>query len=196
MLSDTKLPANSYEATGSIAGSFVSDNIEDYYSDPLELGYKPFVKFDHDFIGAEDLKKRMDQPHRRKVTFAWNGDDISKTYSGLFTPGADVYKFFDIPIANYGSSSFDKVVDKNGKVVGLSMFSGYSTNERQALSLGVVDPDIEEGDVLTLTWGEPGGTKKLTSESHKPLDVRVKVAPVPYARDAREGYAEGWRTKK
>ena len=190
------LPANSYEATGSIAGSFVSDNIEDYYSDPLELGYKPFVKFDHDFIGAEDLKKRMDQPHRRKVTFAWNGDDISKTYSGLFTPGADVYKFFDIPIANYGSSSFDKVVDKNGKVVGLSMFSGYSTNERQALSLGVVDPDIEEGDVLTLTWGEPGGTKKLTSESHKPLDVRVKVAPVPYARDAREGYAEGWRTKK
>ena len=190
------LPAGGYEATGSIAGSFVSNNIEDYYSDPLELGYGPFVKFDHDFIGADDLKKRMDQPHRRKVTFAWNGDDIAKTYSGLFTPGADVYKFFDIPIANYGSSSFDKVVDKNGKVVGLSMFSGYSTNERQALSLGVVDPNIEEGEVLTLVWGEPGGTRKLTSENHKPLDVRVKVAPVPYARDARETYAEGWRTRQ
>ena len=26
------LPANGYEATGSIGGSFVSDNIEDYYS--------------------------------------------------------------------------------------------------------------------------------------------------------------------
>jgi len=190
------LPAGGYEATGSIAGSFVSNNIEDYYSDPLELGYGPFVKYDHDFIGADDLKKREGQPRRRKVTFAWNGEDISKTYSGLFTPGADVYKFFDIPIANYGSSSFDKVVDKNGKVVGLSMFSGYSTNERQALSLGVVDPDIQEGDVLTLVWGEPGGTKKLTSEDHKPLEVRVKVAPVPYARDARESYAEGWRTKK
>ncbi|HEX4096790.1 MAG TPA: aminomethyl transferase family protein, partial [Caulobacteraceae bacterium] len=190
------LPAGGYEATGSIAGSYISNNIEDYYSDPLELGYRPFVKFDHDFIGADDLKKRMDQPHRRKVTFAWNGEDIAKTYDGLFTPGADVYKFFDIPIANYGSSSFDKVVDKNGKVVGLSMFSGYSSNERQALSLGVVDPNIEEGEVLTLVWGEPGGTKKLTSEAHKPLDVRVKVAPVPFARDARETYADGWRTKQ
>jgi vanillate/3-O-methylgallate O-demethylase len=50
--------------------------------------------------------------------------------------------------------------------------------------------------VLTLTWGEPGGTRKLTSEQHKPLDVRVKVSPVPYARDARESYAAGWRTKQ
>jgi vanillate/3-O-methylgallate O-demethylase len=190
------LPAGGYEATGSIAGSFVSNNIEDYYSDPYELGYGPFVKFDHDFIGADDLKKREGQVRRRKVTFAWNGDDIAKSYTGLFTPGADVYKFFDLPIANYGSSSFDKVVDKNGKVVGLSMFGGYSTNERQALSLGVVDADIQEGEVLTLTWGEPGGTKKLTSESHKPLEVRVKVSPVPYARDARQSYAEGWRTRQ
>ena len=33
------LPAASYEATGSIGGSFVSDNIEDYYVTPYELGY-------------------------------------------------------------------------------------------------------------------------------------------------------------
>jgi vanillate/3-O-methylgallate O-demethylase len=76
------------------------------------------------------------------------------------------------------------------------MFSGYSANERQALSLGVVDPDIQDGDVLTLVWGEPGGTKKLTSEAQAPLEVRGKVSPVPFARDARETYAEGWRTKK
>ena len=52
------LPATSYEATGSIGGSFVSKNIEDYYVTPYEMGYGPFVKFDHDFIGkrsaAED----------------------------------------------------------------------------------------------------------------------------------------------
>src|SRR6185503_13855846 len=189
------LPAAGYEATGSIAGSFVSDSIEDYYSNPYELGYGPFVKFDHDFIGADALKAMEGKKHRRKVTFAWNGEDIAKTYDCLFEPGREIYKFFDIPIGNYGSASFDAVM-KNGKVVGLSMFSGYSANERQALSLGVVDPDIEEGDVLTLLWGEPGGTKKLTSEAHKPLEVRVKVAPVPYARDARESYAEGWRTKR
>ena len=49
------LPAGGYEATGSIAGSYESPNIEDYYNTPYELGYGPFVKFDHDFIGADDL---------------------------------------------------------------------------------------------------------------------------------------------
>ena len=83
------------------------------------------------------------------------------------------------------------------KVVGFSMFGGYSYNERSALSLGVVDPSINVGDVLTLVWGEEGGgTKKTTVERHKQLDVRVKVAPVPYARDVREGYHEGWRTRQ
>ena len=190
------LPANSYEATGSIAGSFVSDNIEDYYTTPYELGYGPFVKFDHDFIGREALEAMQGKQHRRKVTFAWNADDVAKTYASLFQPGVDVYKFLDLPIGNYGSSSFDSVT-KNGKVVGLSMFSGYSTNERQVLSLGTVDADIQEGDVLTLVWGEPnGGTKKPTVERHKQLEIRVKVAPVPYARDARETYAQGWRTRQ
>ena len=53
------LPAGGYEATGSIGGSFVSDNIEDYYLTPYELGYGPFVKFDHDFIGREALEKMV-----------------------------------------------------------------------------------------------------------------------------------------
>jgi vanillate/3-O-methylgallate O-demethylase len=51
--------------------------------------------------------------------------------------------------------------------------------------------------VLTLVWGEEGGgTRKTTVERHKQLDVRVKVSPVPYARDVREGYHEGWRTRQ
>ena len=33
------LGADSYEATNAMAGSFVSDNIEDYYLNPWELGY-------------------------------------------------------------------------------------------------------------------------------------------------------------
>src|SRR2546430_1050882 len=99
-----------------------------------------FSNFHPTLSGAAARKKMKGRPHRRKVTFAWHADDIAKPYTGLFQPGADVYKFFDLPIANYGSSSFDKVVDEKGNVKGLSMFGGYSTNERQALSLGVVDP--------------------------------------------------------
>ena len=189
------LPAAGYEGTGSIGGSFVSENIEDYYLTPYELGYGPFVKFDHDFAGREVLEKKAQQPHRKKVTFEWHGEDLAKIYASLFVPGQEPYKFFDLPIANYASSSFDKV-SKGGKTVGFSMFGGYSYNERCGLSLGVVDPDINFGDVLTLLWGEEnGGTKKTTVERHRQLEVRVKVSPVPYARSARESYHDGWRSR-
>ncbi len=190
------LPAAGYEATGSIGGSFVSSNIEDYYLTPYELGYGPFVKFDHDFIGREALEKKAQEPQRKKVTFAWNAEDVSKIYASLFTPGEDHYKFLDLPLSNYASSSYDKVT-MGGNVVGFSMFTGFSYNERTVLSLGMVDPNINIGDVLTLTWGEEGGgTRKTTVEPHKQLDVRVRVAPVPYAQDAREGYQAGWRTRQ
>jgi hypothetical protein len=113
------LPANGYEATGSIAGSFVSDNIEDYYVNPYELGYGPFVKFDHDFIGSDALKKIADKPHRKKVTFAWHADDMAKIYASLFQPGQDHYKFFDLPNANYASSSFrqDREERQDGRLL-------------------------------------------------------------------------------
>jgi vanillate/3-O-methylgallate O-demethylase len=188
------LPATSYEATGSIGGSFVSPRIEDYYVTPYDLGYGPFVKFDHDFVGREAIERFAKVPHRKKVTFQWNGDDLAKIYASLFVPGSENYKFFDLPIANYASSSYDKVTMKD-EVVGISMFGGYSYNERSGLSLGVVDPRISIGDVLTLVWGEEnGGTRKTTVERHKQLEVRVKVSPAPYARNAREAYHQGWRT--
>jgi len=190
------LPATGYEGSGSIGGSFVSANIEDYYMTPYALGYGPFVKFDHDFAGRDAVEKMANQPHRKKVTFEWNGEDLAKTYASLFVPGEYHYKFFDIPIANYASSSYDNVM-MGSRTVGYSMFGGYSYNERSGLSLGVVDPDINEGDVLTLVWGEEGGgTKKTTVERHKQLNVRVKVSPVPYARDVRESYHQGWRTRQ
>jgi len=190
------LPAGGYEGTASIGGSFVADNIEAYYMTPYELGYGSFVKFDHDFIGREALEKQAKAPQRKKVTFAWNAEDIGKVFASLFAPGVEPYKFFDLPLANYASSSYDKIM-MGAKTVGLSMFGGYSHNERTALSLGVVDANINVGDVLTLLWGEEGGgSGKPTVERHKQLEVRVKVAPVPYARDAREAYHQGWRTRQ
>jgi vanillate/3-O-methylgallate O-demethylase len=188
------LPATGYEATGSIGGSFDSRNIEDYYLTPYDLGYGPFVKFDHDFIGATALKKISEQPHRKKVTFVWHGEDMTKIYASLFAE-SESYKFFDLPIANYASSSFDKVL-RGSQLVGLSMFAGYSVNERAALSLGVVDPSVQLGDELLLVWGEEGGgTQKTTVERHKQTQVRVRVEAAPYSRDAREGYHQGWRTQ-
>jgi vanillate/3-O-methylgallate O-demethylase len=190
------LPAASYEGSGSVGGSFYSDNIEDYYMTPYELGYGPFVKFDHDFIGREALEKIADQPHRKKVTFAWNAEDVTDVFASMLVPGADHYKYIDWPLSNYTSASYDRITHA-GKNVGFSMFAGYSYNERAMLSLGVVDPDIEIGSELVLTWGEEGGgSAKTTVERHKQKEIRVVVSPVPYSAVARETYAEGWRTVK
>jgi len=182
------LPANGYEATGSIGGSFVSADIEDYYLTPYELGYGSFVKFDHDFIGREALEKKSKDALRKKVTFVWNGEDVTRIFASQFTPGAERYKYIDLPLSNYSSSSYDKVM-KGGKTVGFSMFSGISYNEQTMLSLGVVDPDVQVGDSLTLVWGEEGGgTRKTTVERHKQTEIRVTVGPVPYGQMARETY--------
>lgn len=191
------LPAAGYEGTASIGGSFVSNRIEDYYTTPYELGYGPFVKFDHDFVGREALEQMVKdgRPQRKKVTFEWNGEDLGKVTSSLYDRDELPYKYYDLPNANYASSSFD-AVRRGGKTVGLSMFTGYSYNERCGLSLGVVDADVNVGDQLTLVWGEEnGGTRKSTVEPHRQCEVRVKVAPTPYSREVREGYHDGWRSK-
>ena len=189
------LGADSYEATNALAGSFVSDDIEDYYTNPWELGYGPFVKFDHDFIGRDALAEVDADSQRHKVTLAWDGEDMAKIFASLFDVEGDSYQFFDIPIANYGSSSFDSVLDPDGNVIGYSMFSGYSANEKRALSLATINPNVEIGSEVTVVWGEPdGGSRKTTVEPHKQLHVRAVVSPLPYSVTARTEYAEGWRT--
>jgi vanillate/3-O-methylgallate O-demethylase len=190
------LPAEGYEGTASIGGSYVSKRIEDYYLTPYELGYGPFVRFDHDFIGRQALEKmeREARPQRKKVTFEWNSEDLGKILSSICDRNTTPCKFYDLPNANYASSSFD-AVKLGDETVGLSMFTGYSYNERCGLSLGVVNADVKIGDQLSLLWGEEnGGTRKPTVEPHRQCEVRVKVAPTPYSREVREGYHEGWRT--
>jgi vanillate/3-O-methylgallate O-demethylase len=189
------LGADSYEATNALAGSFVSDDIEDYYTNPWQLGYGPFVKFDHDFIGRDALAEIDADSQRHKVTLAWDGEDMAKVFASLFDVEGDSYQFFDLPIANYGSSNFDSVLDPDGNVIGYSMFSGYSANEKRALSLATINPNVEMGSEVTVVWGEPGGgSRKTTVQPHKQIHVRAVVSPVPYSVTARTEYAEGWRT--
>jgi vanillate/3-O-methylgallate O-demethylase len=189
------LPGTSYEANAGLGGSFVSSKIEDYYTTPWELGYASFTRYDHDFIGKEALQAMEGKVHRKKVTFAWNDQDVVKILQSMFAPEGENYKFIDLPLSNYASSSFDSVMS-GGKAVGVSMFSGYSWNERKMLSLGFVEDEYAKpGTELTLLWGEEGGgTRKTTVERHKQTELRVTVGPTPYARQARETYHKGWRT--
>jgi vanillate/3-O-methylgallate O-demethylase len=188
------LPADWYEATGSLGGSFYSDDIEDYYLTPHELGYWPFVKFDHDFVGREALEEMGEEPRRRKVTLAWNGEDVADAIGTLFRRG-DAAKYIDFPLSNYATWPYDRVL-KDGEMVGVSSFSGYSYNERSYLSLAMIDPEIELGSEVTLVWGEEGGgSSKPVVERHVQTELRAIVSPAPYSEMARTTYAEGWRTK-
>ena len=188
------LGADSYEAAGSIGGSYVSDEISDYYVNPFELGYGFYIGWKKDdFIGKDALMKMKGGPNRKKVTFEWNKEDVLKIIASGLEQGTP-FKWIDFPQPNYASSSADMVM-QGDKMMGMSMFNGYSWNERCFLSLGVVDQSVEVGDVLTMKWGEPEQTGKTSTESHKQTEIRVRVSDTPYAKDARENYADSWRTK-
>jgi vanillate/3-O-methylgallate O-demethylase len=84
------------------------------------------------------------------------------------------------------------VLDPGGSMVGFSMFSGYSANERRTLSLATIDHRIEIGTEVQLIWGEPGGGSSKTSvEPHDQIAVRAIVSPVPHSATARLEYHQG-----
>ncbi len=190
------LGADSYEATASIGGSFVSDNIEDYYLTPWDLGYGLFVKFDHDFIGREALEKKAVNPPRKKVTLALESEDVTRVVSSMFQKG-DKAKFIDYPSAVYSMHPFDKV-SIDGKTVGVSTWIGYSSNEGKMLTLAILDNEhAKPGTKVNLLWGEEnGGTRKPTVERHVQTEIRAIVSPVPYAEAARDSYADSWRSRQ
>ena len=151
------LPAAGYEGTGSLGGSYYSDNIEDYYLTPYELGYGPHRQVRPRLRRAGGAREdgRRTRP-AQKVTLAWNGEDVARAMGTMFQEEGRA-KYIDLPLSNYSTWPNDKVL-KDGKMVGVSTFSGYSSNESSMLSLAMVDIEQSEpGTEVTLVWGEEGG---------------------------------------
>ncbi len=182
------LPASGYEGSASIGGSFVSDDIEDYYFTPWDLGYGGFVRFDHDFIGRDALEEMADDSPRTKVTLVLEPSDVLKAVGSQLEPGERA-KFIEYPSAVYSMHPYDAVLAA-GQPIGISTWIGYSSNERKMLTLAVLDKrHAEPGTEVTLLWGEPdGGTAKPAVEPHRQVELKATVAPVPFSRVAREGY--------
>src|SRR5688572_8624082 len=183
------LTEKSYEAMASLGGSYDSSDISDYYLTPYDLGYGPFVKFDHEFIGRAALERIAPNPQRTKVTLVWDGDDVERTLGTLFKGEGRIAKYIDLPLANYATLPYDKVI-KGGKTVGLSTYTGYNFNERAMLSLAMVENAYSEpGTEVTVVWGErDGGTTKPTVEPHLQVEIRATVQPVPISEVARVSY--------
>jgi len=86
----------------------------------------------------------------------------------------------------------------DGRLVGLSTWIGYSSNEGSMLTLAVMDEQYATpGTRVSLLWGEEGGgSLKPTVEKHVQTEISAVVSPVPYSAVARDSYAEGWRTRR
>ena len=80
-------------------------------------------------------------------------------------------------------------IEANGKVVGLSTWTGYSANERAILSLGTIDAEhAAPGTEVILVWGEDQRSSKAQVEDHVPCKIRATVMPAPLVEKARTVY--------
>jgi glycine cleavage system aminomethyltransferase T len=183
------LPADGYEGSASIGGSFSSNDIEDYYFTPWDLGYGHLIKFDHDFIGRDALAEMATAEHRTKVTLALDDENVARTIGTMFQKTGRA-KFIDWPSAVYAMHPFDRVA-MDGETVGISTWIGYSANEGKMLTLAVLDDGYAEpGTEVTFVWGEEGGgSAKPTVEPHVQAEMRAVVSPVPYVEAVRRSYA-------
>jgi glycine cleavage system aminomethyltransferase T len=168
------------ETVGSLGGSLVSDDITDYYVDPVELGYKGLIDFNRDFIGRDALREKAENQRRKKVTLEWLDEDVADVMKDSIFPGPDTpSKYLSMPMPMYATFQADEVT-KNGRTVGISTWPAYCANSNHFISLAIVDLEHAEPDTeVTLLWGEPDSHRK-TVEKHKLREVRAKVKPAPY----------------
>ncbi|WP_417562090.1 aminomethyl transferase family protein [Microbacterium sp.] len=172
---------------GSLAGSFTSADIEDYYLTPYDLGYGRSVAFDHDFIGRAALEAIAASPRRKKVTLVWDADDVAAAQRTLLEEGVPA-KYIEFPKARYGQYQVDRVL-VDGKDAGISHDCGYIVNEQVFASLASIDVAFAEpGISVVVVWGEEPNSRKPAVERHRQVQIRATVHPAPYSRFARENY--------
>ncbi|AVA25693.1 aminomethyltransferase family protein [Rhizobium sp. NXC24] len=167
------------ESVGSLGGSFLSDNIEDYYVDPVEVGYRSLIDFDHDFIGKEALRARLAHPKRTKVTLEWNNDDVMACMNSSLTDPNNGGMFMKMPNPMYATFQSDAVM-RGGKHAGISQWLAFSANANRLISLALVELEhAEPGTELTVLWGEPN-SQRLPVGKNQHREIRATVAPAPY----------------
>lgn len=170
--------------THALEGSFQSDDISDWYRNPVELGWGRYIKFDHDFKGSEALKEEVDDPSRTFVTLEWDSDDVVDVYASLYEDGS-TFKYMDMPHQLKRAMVADSVL-VDGEEVGVATMRGYSYYFREMLSLCVIEPEYADpGTEVTVLWGEGNNPQSPTVEDHEQKEISATVAQTPYKPDRR-----------
>jgi vanillate/3-O-methylgallate O-demethylase len=166
----------SFEGMRGLHGSCYSDNIEDFYVSPYELGYGKSIAFNHDFIGRAALEKAKDNVPRSKVTVVFNPEDVKKVF------GAD--HDFILSYARYR-------VEVGNALAGMTFYTAYIDPAGTILALALVDKKYAApGTEVTVSWGEhPGpGTAPDADLGFPKLRATLQVSP--YSETARTTYRQ------
>lgn len=173
------LNTSNIEAIASLGGSFYSENIEDYYLNPFEIGYGPMIDFEHEFIGRDALVERSKANNRKKVTLVWNPEDVMEINRAALFDRGERPRYINTPSPVYSTFQCDAVM-QGDKSAGVSQWSVYTANAQAYISHGVLAPEFcEPGTELTLLWGDDHTTRPSV-EKHVVRPIRVTVAPSPY----------------
>jgi glycine cleavage system aminomethyltransferase T len=135
----------SFEGQNPLYGSFFSEDIEDYYASPYELGYGRSISFGHDFIGRDSLLKARDTVRRTKVTLVFDPADAALAIA----PGQEL-----------ALSNGRYRVESGGALAGQAYHTASLTPANAVLSLAVIDRQYAApGTEVTVSWGEHPGAR-------------------------------------
>jgi len=164
----------SFEGQKPLHGTFYSENIEDYYCSPYELGYGKSIAFNHEFIGREALERAKDRVPRTKVTLVVNVDDVREVF------GRD--HGFILSYARYR-------IESGSQLVGMTFYTGYIDPAGTVLALSLIDKaHATPGTPVTVVWGEHPGSGAPSDIAEGFARLRATVQPAPYNEFARTQY--------
>ncbi|WP_210583769.1 aminomethyltransferase family protein [Streptomyces sp. GESEQ-35] len=174
-----QLPLFGIEGQRPLNGSYFSEDIEDYYVSPYELGYGKMISFNHEFLGRDALLKAKDTVRRTKVTLLLDADDVRDVIGDGRDPG------FVLTYARH------RVENATG-MVGTTMQSAMIDPVGSVLSLTLVDTEYAvPGTEVQVVWGEhPGPGTPPDADLGFPR-IRATVQPAPFNQHARTLYRQG-----
>lgn len=169
------IPLFGIEGQRPLGGSFFSENIEDYYCSPYELGYGKAISFNHDFIGRDALQRAAkDAVLRKKVTLVFDPDDVRKALGD--DPGF---------VLSYSRNR----VETDSGLVGMTCQSATLDPVGTILSLTLIDQEYAApGTEVSVVWGEhPGHGTDPGADLGFPR-IRATVQATPFNQHARTLY--------
>lgn len=155
-----------------MSGSVDPANTRARFRTPVEVGWGWMAKFDHEFIGCQEVEAEVANPKRTIVTLRWNPEDVIDIYASLFRPGEE-YKTLELPCAQQQpAGGHADLVTKDGRQIGISSATTYSYYYREVISHCTIDVDQSQiGNEVVVHWGDFGKRIK---------EVRATVERFPY----------------